>query len=207
MKHARQIEIDAANRHEESSFPAFLARSREHTSCYKLRILLPAADRTRSSRGVIQSAIPAGFPMEPAKQITREDLKPGEVLCSYCTARCCRYFAMAIDSPKTWEQFDHIRWYLMHGPFSIFVDGETWYLLIPGDCKHLQEDHRCGTYDTRPQICRTYTTDECEYDNDGVYDQFFETPEQLWEYAQAVLPARLRRTAASPISLPVLQMS
>ncbi len=48
----------------------------------------------------------------------------------------------------------------------------------------------CGAYDTRPQICRDYTTESCEYDNDGVYDQLFETPEQLWEYAHAILPAR-----------------
>ncbi|MFM7833291.1 MAG: hypothetical protein ACKPJD_15985 [Planctomycetaceae bacterium] len=50
-----------------------------------------------------------------------------------------------------------------------------------------------------------YTTDECEYDNDGVYDQFFETAEQLWEYAQAVLPPLPRRTADQPVSLPILQ--
>ena len=135
--------------------------------------------------------------METATQpmVTRETLKPGEVLCSYCTARCCRYFAMAIDTPKTWEQFDNMRWYMMHGPFSVFVDGASWFLLIPGDCQHLQADHMCGAYETRPQICRDYTTDSCEYDNDGVYDQYFETPEQLWEYAHAILPARPRRSA------------
>ena len=140
------------------------------------------------------------------KTITREELKAGEILCSYCTARCCRYFAMGIDTPTTWEQFDNMRWYMMHGPFSIFVDGETWYLMIPGDCQHLLDDHRCGTYETRPQICRDYTTDNCEYDNDGVYDQLFETPEQLWEYAHAVLPATLRRTNDGPVRLPVLQL-
>ena len=145
--------------------------------------------------------------METATQpmVTRETLKPGEVLCSYCTARCCRYFAMGIDTPKSWEQFDNMRWYMMHGPFSVFVDGASWYLLIPGDCQHLQADHMCGAYHTRPQICRDYTTDSCEYDNDGVYDQLFETPEQLWEYAHAILPARPRRSADGRVSLPVLQ--
>jgi Fe-S-cluster containining protein len=85
------------------------------------------------------------------------------------------------------------------------VDGASWYLMVPGDCQHLQADHRCGIYETRPQICRSYTTDECEYDNDGVYDQFFETAEQLWEYAQAVLPPLPRRAADQPVSLPILQ--
>lgn len=139
--------------------------------------------------------------------VTRETLPPGEVLCAYCTARCCRYFAMQIDAPKTWEQFDHMRWYMIHGAISVFVDGASWYLMVPGDCQHLQADHRCGIYETRPQICRDYSTDVCEYDNDGVYDQYFETADQLWEYAQAILPARPRRDPAASVSLPVLQMS
>ncbi len=137
--------------------------------------------------------------------MTRENLPPGEVLCSYCTARCCRYFAMQIDTPTTRQQFDHIRWYMLHGPFSVFVDGETWFLVVPGDCKHIQPDYRCGIYETRPDICRAYTTDECEYDNNGIYDQYFETPEQLWEYALAMLPPEPRRSPDCPVSLPILQ--
>jgi len=120
----------------------------------------------------------------------REDLKPGEVLCQYCTARCCRYFALPIDPPKTWQDFDYMRWYIMHGRTSIFVDSGVWYLCVHGDCRHLLPDNRCGIYHTRPQICRDYSTDGCEYGNDGVYDKFFESPEQLWEYAEAVMPVR-----------------
>ena len=145
--------------------------------------------------------------MTASETTIREKLNPGEILCSYCTARCCRYFAMTIETPKTWEQFDNMRWYMMHGPFSVFVDGKTWFLLIPGNCQHLQEDHRCGAYETRPEICREYSTDNCEFGNDGGYDQFFETPEQLWEYAHAVLPVQLRRLLGAPIKLPVLQMN
>jgi len=44
-----------------------------------------------------------------------------------------------------------------------------------------------------------------QFGNDGVDDQYFETPEQLWEYARAVLPPKLRRSPDAPISLPVLQ--
>ncbi|MGB0739995.1 MAG: YkgJ family cysteine cluster protein [Planctomycetaceae bacterium] len=140
----------------------------------------------------------------PKDQMTRDRLPAGEVLCSYCNARCCRYFALQIDAPDTRHEFDNIRWYLLHGPFAVFVDDGDWYLLIPGDCKHILPDNRCGIYDIRPQICRDYTTDNCEYDNPGVYDQFFETPEQIYEYAQAVLPPEPRRRATDPVSLPVL---
>ena len=57
-------------------------------------------------------------------------------------------------------------------------------------CKHLQRDNRCGIYETRPQICRDYTTDNCEYDDDWMYDFYLETPEQVGEYTEAVLPKK-----------------
>ena len=65
-------------------------------------------------------------------------------------------------------------------------DGD-WYGCVNTVCKHLQDDHRCGIYETRPQICREYTTKECEYEDDWVYDQYFETCEQVEEYMDAVL--------------------
>lgn len=140
----------------------------------------------------------------PAVLVRRENLKPGEVLCQYCNGKCCRYFALGIDAPKTWADFDNMRWYMMHGPVSVFVDDGTWYLMVQADCQHLLPDNRCGAYETRPQICRDYTTDGCEYEGDGLYDQFFETPEQLWDYAHALLPAKPRRSPNQVASLPVL---
>lgn len=130
--------------------------------------------------------------------VKRTELKPGEVLCSYCTARCCRYFALPIETPETWEDYDHMRWYVMHGSCAIFVDEDVWFLMVYGDCKYLLDDYRCGNYEDRPQICRTYTTDECEYDNDGTYDRLFETPEQIWEYAHAVLPPKKKKKKKKP---------
>jgi Fe-S-cluster containining protein len=141
-------------------------------------------------------------------KVRRADLKPGEVLCTYCTARCCRYFALPIETPTTWGDFDHMRWYIMHGRTAIFVDGGTWFLLVFGDCQNLLEDNRCGIYHTRPEICGAYSTDNCEYDNDGCYDKFFESPDQIWEYAEAVLPPkpqpRKKAGAANLPALPVL---
>ena len=45
---------------------------------------------------------------------TREELKEGEVLCDYCTAKCCKYFALPIETPEDEEDFDFLRWYLVH---------------------------------------------------------------------------------------------
>lgn len=132
------------------------------------------------------------------KKPSRSELKPGEVLCSFCTAKCCRYFALPIDTPRSREDFEFIRWYLLHDRASVFTEDETWYLLVHTVCKHLGEDQRCGIYETRPQICRDYTTDECEYDDSWTYDRYFETPEQVKEYADAVLTDEHSRHLRSP---------
>lgn len=126
------------------------------------------------------------------RKLHRDNLKPGEVLCAYCTARCCRYFALPIETPTTWEDFDHMRWYIMHGRTAIFVDEGSWFLLVYGDCEHLLPNNFCGFYENRPLICRTYSTENCEFENEGCYDKYFETSQQIWEYAEAVLPLKAR---------------
>ncbi len=115
----------------------------------------------------------------------REDVPEGESLCDYCTAKCCRYFALPIEAPTSEQDFDFMRWYLLHERATVFVEDEVWYLLVHTVCKHLQNDHRCGIYYTRPQICRDYSTKNCEFDEDAVYEMYFETAEQVAEYSEA----------------------
>jgi Fe-S-cluster containining protein len=143
----------------------------------------------------------------PKTLIRRTDLKPGEVLCSYCTARCCRYFALPIDTPETFEDFEYIRWFLLHKQASIFVDEDTWYLMVGSECKHLMDDHRCGIYHTRPKICREYSTDDCEYDNDATYEKFFELGSQMEEYANARFSTPDNFRTPKPVGLPVVYVS
>lgn len=107
-------------------------------------------------------------------------------LCEYCSAKCCHYFALPIDEPTDRRDFDFIRWYLLHDRASVFVDEDVWYLLVHTTCKHLQDDHRCGIYQTRPQICRDYKTDNCEFESDWCYQQYFESAEQIEEFADAM---------------------
>lgn len=139
-------------------------------------------------------------------KIRREDLKPGESLCDHCTAKCCKYFALPIDTPTRRKDFDFIRWYLLHDGATVFTEDDDWYLLVHAECKHLQSDNRCGIYDTRPQICRDYSTDDCEYEDKWCYDRYFETPEQVAEYVEAVMPGKRPdgiRSARPPL-LPVV---
>ncbi len=122
---------------------------------------------------------------QPALKIRRNQIKPGETLCDYCSAKCCRYFALPVETPETAGELDNIRWYLLHGFASVFIDEETWYVLVHTVCKHLGDDNRCGIYETRPQICRDYTTDDCEFEDDHTYDGYFAIPEQIEDYSQA----------------------
>lgn len=146
------------------------------------------------------------MPTLPPVRIRREDLPAGEVLCSYCPAKCCRYYALPLEAPESWQDFDFIRWFLLHGETSVFTEDDTWYLIVHTTCKHLQPDHRCGIYHTRPEICREYSTDNCEYDDDWVYDRYFETAEQIYEYAEALLgpPPGATFRSPRPSLLPVL---
>jgi len=121
---------------------------------------------------------------------SRAELKPGDCLCNHCTGKCCRYFCLPIDTPTTWDDFDSIRWYLAHRGSLVYVEKSTWYLLVFSKCDYLLPDNRCGIYLNRPKICREYTTDDCEYDSEWGFDKIFETPEQIWEYADAILPPR-----------------
>lgn len=124
-----------------------------------------------------------------ARRPKKSDVPPDQ-LCNYCSGKCCRYFALPIDKPSNYEEFDYVRWYLLHENASVFVENGDWFLLVRTPCKALGADRRCQIYETRPQICREYSTQKCEYDDLFLFEQYFETPEQVEEYAQAVLGPR-----------------
>jgi Fe-S-cluster containining protein len=140
-----------------------------------------------------------------ASRISRDQLPAGRSLCEFCTAKCCHYFALPIDPPTTSEEFDFIRWYLLHDRATVFTEDGDWYLLVHTTCKHLLPDNRCGIYETRPQICRDYSTDNCEYDDEWTYERYLETPEQVEEYREAVLQKKGQSIRSpKPPLLPVL---
>jgi uncharacterized protein len=131
-------------------------------------------------------------------RLRREDLPAGQSLCDHCTAKCCRYFALPIEEPTELRDWEFVRWFLLHDKASVFKEEESWYLLVHTECKHLLPDNRCGIYHTRPQICREYSTDNCEYDDTWIYERYLETAEQVAEYAEAVLPPANKKNIRSP---------
>jgi uncharacterized protein len=103
--------------------------------------------------------------------------------CHRCSGLCCRYFALPIETPTNWKDFDDMRWYLAHENISIFVEKGDWYLNVHNRCQYLAADHRCAIYETRPKICRTYKTDDCDFTGDDYqYQMHFTSEEQLTKY-------------------------
>jgi len=107
----------------------------------------------------------------------------GSSLCEQCAGACCRYLAIEIDKPTCADDYDDIRWYLMHEGYSVFVEDGDWYLQGQSRCKNLGPDNRCLIYDTRPKICRNYGAGDCDYSEaDPGYDHLFTHVSQIEEY-------------------------
>ena len=98
-------------------------------------------------------------------------LEPSDNKCSRCTgSTCCTYTTEALGTPRSKADFDHMLWQISHHGVEIYKDSDGWYLLIRGSCEHLQPNGDCGIYEPRPQVCRDYNNDWCEYDEPAEKD-------------------------------------
>ncbi|MEW6252277.1 MAG: YkgJ family cysteine cluster protein [Planctomycetota bacterium] len=105
------------------------------------------------------------------------------VLCEHCSAMCCQYIALPLDKPETKAEFDDLRWFLIHERVFVFVEDGDWYIGFQSPCRHLQADQRCGIYETRPRICRKYSTENCDYHSgDYGWEHHFTCAEHVDEY-------------------------
>ncbi len=108
--------------------------------------------------------------------------------CAKCGGKCCKYFCFEIDEPTDYEEFEDIRWYILHKGATVHLDEGDWYISIENRCKALDKENRCTIYDERPLICRQYTEDDCDHTmGDYGYTAEFKTPEDVEEYARKVL--------------------
>lgn len=105
--------------------------------------------------------------------------------CAGCNAKCCRYFALQIDTPRTKEDFEEIRWYLAHKRVTVFVEKRKWFLQVFNECGFLTENHGCAIYEERPLICREHPADDCEYISEEFgHDFVFKSMRELDEYKE-----------------------
>jgi len=109
-------------------------------------------------------------------------------MCRECGGKCCQYFCFQIDEPDSFEEFDDIRWFLLHENITVHIDEGDWYISIANRCRALEEDGRCAIYDDRPLICRRYSMETCDFTGgDYGYEEHFQTPEDIEAYAKKVL--------------------
>ncbi|MHC4779902.1 MAG: YkgJ family cysteine cluster protein [Planctomycetota bacterium] len=102
--------------------------------------------------------------------------------CGKCPAMCCRYIALEIDTPEDSEDWDNLRWYLLHRNVSIYVTDEDWHLCVDVPCRYLNRN-RCTIHESKPLLCRRHDPDECEFANpDYELDLEFRSWEDLKAY-------------------------
>lgn len=113
-------------------------------------------------------------------------------LCKKCKGLCCRYFALPIETPQDWDDYDDIRWYLSHENVTVFVEDGDWYLNVKNKCRYLSEkDYLCQIYNKRPNICRQYNLDNCDFTNGEYgYDLYFENDCQMEMYMRIKFPQK-----------------
>ena len=110
-----------------------------------------------------------------------------ETKCGFCPGtKCCTYLAQKIPGPRSRDDFDHLLWQLAHENIQAYKDSDGWFLLINNRCTKLGDDGRCRIYDRRPQVCRDYSNDYCEFDapaEEG-FELFFRDYEELLAYCR-----------------------
>ncbi len=107
--------------------------------------------------------------------------------CDFCyNSKCCTYITQQIDTPRSKAEFDFLLWQISHQKVHIYQDDDGWFLMFLSECTHIQDDGRCGIYDSRPQICRDYTNDYCEYDApaEGGFKRYFQNYDELLTYCK-----------------------
>lgn len=107
--------------------------------------------------------------------------------CGLCLAKkCCTYITQELPTPRTKADFEHLLWQVSHQDVSVYRDEDGWFLLVDRPCVHLGEKGMCMIYDRRPDVCREYSNDFCEYDapaEEG-FDLYFPDYDTLRKYCK-----------------------
>jgi Fe-S-cluster containining protein len=115
------------------------------------------------------------------RQLPISDARDNHVHCLKC-ALCCSYIAVAIDAPDSVKSATEILWHLYHEHVSIYRDSDDeWMVQFETRCRHLASDNKCGIYETRPHICRSYSEETCEVNADDEGMSFY-SPESFLAY-------------------------
>ena len=86
--------------------------------------------------------------------------------CSGCEAFCCTHFEVKVGTPKTWSDFDRIRYLLQFPSMELMIRDEgPWIISLKSRCSHLSGQNTCNLFDKpeRPRFCVDYNAHSCGF--------------------------------------------
>ena len=110
--------------------------------------------------------------------------------CFKCKGYCCRYVTVDIPIPRDPSDFDEIRWFVLHKNVIVYKpeDEDIWRIEFRTPCEYLDETkYLCKKYNSRPDVCKEYITDECNMHEEMTSagcDIYLENEEDLKKYLQ-----------------------
>jgi len=115
-------------------------------------------------------------------------------ICIACHG-CCNYVTVPIAYPRSKDKLDQYVWYLLHRNVEIEIDNyRKWFLIFKTPCDKLGADGACGVYETRPEICRDYSSTACSrVAKDHLFR--FQKPEEMLVYLNSRKKKSRRRRA------------
>lgn len=126
--------------------------------------------------------------------------------CLKCKSLCCKYVTVDIPAPKYEEDYDEVRWYLLHKNVVIYkvYEEKNWRLEFQSFCEYQDnENHSCSKYSQRPDVCKEYTTEECggmeEMSPEGC-EIHLENEMDFLEYLKKKNPKMMRKVFKSILS-------
>jgi len=121
---------------------------------------------------------------EPTKRLKKKESVQD---CVSCKAECCKSVTVEINTPKTKQDFDEVKWFILHENVMVYIDHDkNWNVEFVTKCKSLGPDNRCLIYEIRPAICRLYPKkgESCVYGTDACKKRFT-TVEEVTAYFEA----------------------
>ena len=110
-------------------------------------------------------------------------LEENKKLCKDCNL-CCQYAVIELKTPQTKKELDMIQWQILHNITIFIEDDNKWYAEIKNPCTKLNNKGLCSIYNSRPNICREYSQEECEKNKGEEYGikHSFKTEKEFMEF-------------------------
>jgi len=101
-----------------------------------------------------------------------------------CGARCCRYITVILPAPRSKWDLDEWGWFLAHEGISIYFAGRRWRMEMRLRCRYLNHRNACTIYGQRPEVCRFYSQEFCEFSRRSKHLHHFDSKEEFDRWRQ-----------------------